>query len=83
MFSADHPSRSTNSRWLVRLNLPDKPLQHDLNDIEEIRRNSKRYHPAHQTFTGADDLSHAIHDAVVKFNMERRHRPLGSQRIVA
>jgi transposase len=55
----------------------------ELNDIEEVWRDLKRHHLAHQTFTGADDLDHAIHNAVAKLNKERTRHPLDSQRIAA
>jgi len=55
----------------------------ELNDIEEVWRDLKRHHLAHQTFNGADDLDHGIHRTVAKLNTERRRRPLDSQRSAA
>jgi transposase len=53
----------------------------ELNDAEEVWRDLKRHYLAHQTFTGAEDLTHAIHDAVKKLNKERTRHPLGRRRI--
>jgi transposase len=55
----------------------------ELNDIEEVWRDLKRHHLAHQTFTGAEDLDHAIHEAVMKLNIERNRHPLPNPRIAA
>jgi transposase len=55
----------------------------ELNDIEEVWRDLKRHHLAHQTFTGADDLDRSIHHAIGKLNTERNLHPLGSLRIAA
>ena len=55
----------------------------ELNDIEATWRDLKRYHLAHQTFTGPEDLDRAIHDAVAALNAERSRHPLGSQQIAA
>jgi transposase InsO family protein len=55
----------------------------ELNDIEAVWRDLKRHHLAHQTFTGPEDLDHAIHDAVAALNAERCRHPLGSQQIAA
>ncbi len=55
----------------------------ELNDIEATWRDLKRYHLAHQTFTGPQDLDRAIHDAVAALNAERSRHPLGSQQIAA
>ncbi len=41
----------------------------------------KRYHLAHRTFTGPEDLDRAIHDAVAALNAERSRDPLGSHQI--
>jgi hypothetical protein len=41
-----------------------------LNDIEELWRDLKQHHLAHQTFAGPDDLDCAIHEAVMMLNRE-------------
>ncbi len=55
----------------------------ELNDIEALWRELKRHHLAHQTFTGADDLDRAIHEAVVELNRERNQHPLPNHRSAA
>ena len=55
----------------------------ELNDIEELWRDLKRHHLAHQTFAGPDDLDCAIHEAVMMLNRERHRRPLANHRIAA
>jgi transposase len=55
----------------------------ELNDIEAVWRDLKRHHLAHQTFTGAEDLDRAIHDATRKLNTERNRHPWANQRIAA
>ena len=55
----------------------------ELNDIAELWRDLKRHHLAHQTFTGADDLERAIHEAVMKLNRERGRHPLPNHRTAA
>jgi len=55
----------------------------ELNDIEEVWRDLKRYHLAHQTFRSADHLECAIHDAVLSLDNERNRDPLAKPRIVA
>src|SRR3712207_9592502 len=55
----------------------------ELNDIEELWRDLKRHHLAHQTFTGADELDQAIHEAVMTLNRERHRHPLPNHRIAA
>jgi transposase len=55
----------------------------DLNAIEALWRDLKRHHLAHQTFTGADDLDHAIHEAVATLNRERNRHPLPNHQIAA
>src|SRR3712207_3760517 len=62
------------AHWLRVEWLPkDAP---ELNDIEALWRDLKRHHLAHQTFTGAEDLDQAIHEAVVELNRERNRHPL-------
>ena len=48
----------------------------ELNDIEPVWRDLKAHHLAHQTFTDAIALDHAIHDAVTNLNRERTYDPL-------
>ncbi len=55
----------------------------ELNDIEELWRDLKRHHLAHQTFTGPEHLDRAIHNAVMNLNNERNRDPLANQRIAA
>jgi transposase len=55
----------------------------ELNDIEELWRDLKRHHLAHQTFAAPDHLDQAIHKAVKKLNAERNRHPLANQRIAA
>jgi transposase len=55
----------------------------ELNDIEAVWRDLKRHHLAHQTFTGAEDLDRAIHDATRKLNTERNRHPWANQQIAA
>ena len=55
----------------------------ELNDIDELWRDLKRHHLAHQTFTGVDDLDQAIHKALMTLNRERHRHPLPHHRIVA
>jgi len=82
-----HTSKATRAalaeraHWLTIEWLPK--YAPELNDIEEVWRDLKRHHLAHMTFTGPDDLDHAIHHAVAKLNQERNRHPLDSQRIAA
>ncbi len=55
----------------------------ELNDIEELWRDLKQHHLAHQTFAGPDDLDCAIHEAVRMLNRERHRHPLANHRIAA
>ncbi|MGH7100340.1 MAG: IS630 family transposase [Stellaceae bacterium] len=55
----------------------------ELNDIERVWRDLKRHHLAHKTFTGPEDLTHAIHEAVMARNTERRHNLLAFPRRAA
>jgi transposase len=82
-----HTSKATRAalaeraHWLTIEWLPK--YAPELNDIEEVWRDLKQHHLAHQTFTGTDDLKHGIHHAVAKLNTERKRHPLDSQRIAA
>jgi transposase len=55
----------------------------ELNDIEDVWRDVKRHHLAHQTFASADDLERGIHHALTDLNRERMHHPLDNQRVSA
>jgi transposase len=55
----------------------------ELNDIEELWRDLKQHHLAHQTFAGPESLDAAIHEATMKLNRERHRHPLASHRIAA
>lgn len=55
----------------------------ELNDIEVVWHDLKAHHLAHQTFTDAAALDHAIHAAVSALNSERNRVLLGNQRISA
>lgn len=55
----------------------------ELNDIEVVWHDLEAQHLAHQTFTNAEILDTAIHQAVVALNVERGRDPLGDQRISA
>ncbi len=82
-----HTSKATRAalakraHWLTIEWLPK--YAPELNDIEPTRRDLKRHHLAHQTFTGPDDLDRAIHNAVARLNAERHRHPLGNQRTPA
>lgn len=72
---------ATREHWLTVEWLPK--YAPELNDIEEVWRDLKRHHLAHQTFQNADHLDRAIHHAVLSLNQERSRNPLDSQRIAA
>ena len=57
----------------------------DLGPVYILATNAdvKRRHRAHQTFTGAEDLDHALHAAVMKLNIERNRHPSPNPRIAA
>ena len=80
-----HTSKATRAalaeraHWLTVEWLPK--YAPELNDIEAVWRNLKRYHLAHRTFTGPEALDRAIHDAVAALNAERSRDPLGSHQI--
>lgn len=82
-----HTSKATRTalaaraHWLTVEWLPK--YAPELNDIEEVWRDLKRHHLAHQTFRNADHLDRAIHDAVLRLNQERSRYPLDHQRIAA
>lgn len=54
----------------------------ELNPIEPVWRDLKRHHLAHRTFTDADHLERAIHEAVEERNRGRAH-PCDNLRTVA
>ena len=55
----------------------------ELNEIEVVWHDLKAHHLAHQTFTDAETLDAAIHQAVAVLNFERGRDPLANQRISA
>jgi transposase len=67
--------------WLTVEWLPK--FMPELNDIEELGRDLKQHHLAHQTFAGPDNLNDAIHEAVMMLNCERNRQPLANHRIAA
>jgi DDE superfamily endonuclease len=69
------------SHWLTVEWLPK--YAPELNDIEVVWHDLKAHHLAHQTFTDAEALDRAIHDAVITLNAERNVDPLVKQRISA
>lgn len=82
-----HTSKATRAaladreHWLTVEWLPK--YAPELNDIEEVWRDLKRHHLAHQTFRSVDHLDRAIHEAVLNLNKERNLDPLGNHRIAA
>ena len=82
-----HTSKATRAALAERAHWPTvewlPKYAPELNDIEAVWRDLKRYHLAHQTFTGPHDLDRAIHDAVAALNAERNRDPLGSHQIAA
>ena len=72
---------SARAHWLTVEWLPK--YAPELNDIETVWRDLKAHHLAHQTFTDADALDRAIHNAVSDLNQERRPVPLAKSRISA
>jgi transposase len=70
-----HTSKATRAalaaraHWLTVEWLPK--YASELNDIERVWRDLKRHHLAHKTFTGPEDLTRAIHEAVMALNTER------------
>ncbi|MGN1289908.1 MAG: IS630 family transposase [Bradyrhizobium sp.] len=69
------------SHWLTVEWLPK--YAPELNDIEVVWHDLKAHHLAHQTFSDAEALDRAIHDAVTSLNTERNVDPLVKQRISA
>lgn len=69
------------AHWLTVESLPK--YAPELNDIEPVWRDLKVHHLAHQTFTDADALEKAIHDAAADLNRERLPHPLAKRRISA
>ncbi len=72
---------SARAHWLTIEWLPK--YAPELNDIEPVWRDLKAHHLAHQTFTDAVALDHAIHDAVTNLNRERIPDPLAKLGISA
>ena len=78
---ASRAALAARAHWLTVEWLPK--YAPELNDIEDVWRDMKRHHLAHQTFASADDLDRGIHQAVTDLNRERMHHPLDNQRISA
>ena len=78
---ASRAALAERAHWLTVEWLPK--YAPELNDIEVLWRDLKRHHLAHQTFTGAEDLDRAIHDAARKLNAERNRHPWVNQRRAA
>jgi hypothetical protein len=82
-----HTSKATRAalaareHWLTVEWLPK--YAPELNDIEQVWRDLKRHHLAHQTFRDADHLDRATHQAVLRLNNERNIDPVANQRIAA
>ncbi len=74
-----HTSKATRAalaareHWLTVEWLPK--YAPELNDIEVVWHDLKAHHLAHQTFTDAETLDAAIHQAVVALNAERVKLP--------
>src|SRR4051794_21267250 len=78
---ASRAALAARAHWLTVEWLPK--YAPELNDIEDVWRDVKRHHLAHQTFACADDLDRGIHQAVTDLNRERMRHPLDRQRISA
>jgi len=82
-----HTSKATlaaleaRSHWLTVEWLPK--YAPELNDIEIVWGQMKKSELAHQTFSNADDLDQAIHEAVDAMNRRPNRLPLGNLRIPA
>src|SRR4051812_40508530 len=74
---ASRAALAARAHWLTVEWLPK--YAPELNDIEDVWRDVKRHHLAHQTFASADDLDRGIHQAVADLNQERMHHPLDRQ----
>ena len=75
---ASRAALAARAHWLTIEWLPK--YAPELNDIEDVWRDMKRHHLAHQTFASADDLDRGIHQAVTDLNKERMLHPLDGQR---
>src|SRR5215213_1052670 len=75
---ASRAALAARAHWLTVEWLPK--YAPELNDIEDVWRDMKRHHLAHQTFASADDLNRGIHQAVTDLNKERMLNPLDGQR---
>ena len=78
---ASRSALAARAHWLTVEWLPK--YAPELNDIEDVWRDVKRHHLAHQTFASADDLERGIHHALTDLNRERMHHPLDNQRVSA
>jgi transposase len=78
---ASRAALAERAHWLTVEWLPK--YAPELNDIEIVWGDLKARHLAHRTFTSAETLDAAIHDAVATLNSERNRRPLERRRISA
>jgi transposase len=78
---ATQAALAARSHWLTVEWLPK--YAPELNDIEPVWHDLKAYHLAHMTFSDAETLDAAIHDAVSALNAERNRDPLAKLRISA
>jgi transposase len=78
---ATRTALAARAHWLKVVWLPK--YAPELNDLERVWRDLKRHHLAHQTFTGPDDLTDAIHEAVITLNTERSRNLLAIPRSAA
>jgi transposase len=78
---ATQAALAARAHWLTVEWLPK--YAPELNDIELTWRDLKAHHLAHRTFTNADELDAAIHEAVAGLNAERITHPLAELRISA
>ncbi len=82
-----HTSKATRAALAARAHWPTvewlPKYAPELNDSEVLWRDLKRHHLAHPTFSGPDNLDHAIHKAVLKINTERSRHPWANQPIAA
>ena len=78
---ATQAALAARAHWLTVEWLPK--YAPELNDIEPVWHDLKAYHLAHMTFSDAETLDAAIHDAVAALNAERNRDPLGKLGISA
>jgi transposase len=78
---ATQAALAARAHWLTVEWLPK--YAPELNDIEPVWHDLKAYNLAHKTFSDAETLDTAIHDAVAALNAERYCDPLAKLRISA